>query len=80
VVEHRVSGNPLDPAAVARAIELSATRYCSVTAVIATGVARITHRYVVRNIDGEHRGEVVITGPDGANVSNVGGSPVRPGT
>ena len=73
VVEHRVSGNPLDPAAVARAIELSATRYCSVTAMIATGVARIAHRYVVRNINGEYRAEVVVTGPDGANVSNVGG-------
>jgi len=71
VVEHRVSGNPLDPAAVARAIELSATKYCSVTAMLATGIARIEHRYVVRNLDGEHRGEVMVTGPGGVNVASL---------
>ena len=70
VVEHRLEGDPLDPAAVARAIELSATKYCTVTAVMATGIARIVHRYVVRNGDGEHRAEVVVTGPHGANVSS----------
>ncbi len=71
VVEHRLEGDPLDPAAVARAIELSATKYCTVTAVMATGVARIVHRYVVRNGDGEHRAEVVVTGPHGVNVSSL---------
>ncbi len=54
-VEHRVEGDPLDPEAVRRAIELSATRYCTVTAVLATGIARIVHSYVVRNAQGEHR-------------------------
>jgi len=70
-VEHRVDGDPLDPEAVRRAIELSATKYCTVTAALATGVARIAHRYVVRNAEGEHRGEVVVTGPRGANVTGL---------
>jgi putative redox protein len=80
LVEHRLSGNPLEPAAVARAIELSATKYCTVTALLATGVARIEHRYIVRNMTGEHRGEVVVTGPDGLNVSNVGRPTEAPAT
>lgn len=68
-VEHRIHGDPLDPEAVRSAIELSATRYCTVTAVMATGLARIVHRHVVRNADDEHRAEVVATGPHGANVA-----------
>ncbi len=71
VVEHRVEGDPLDPEAVRRAIELSATKYCTVTAVMATGVARIVHRYVVRNSEGEHRAEVIVTGPQGVNVAGL---------
>jgi putative redox protein len=78
VVEHRLAGNGLDPAAVARAIELSATKYCTVSAIMAAGLARIEHRYVVRNLYGEHRGQVVVTGPGGANISNV--QPVSRGT
>ena len=71
VVEHRVEGDPLDPEAVRRAIELSATKYCTVTAVMATGIARVVHRYVVRNADGGHRADVLVTGPRGANVAGL---------
>jgi putative redox protein len=71
VVEHRVEGDPLDPEAVRRAIELSATKYCTVTGVMATGIARIVHRYVVHNASGEHRGEVITTGPRGVNVAGL---------
>ena len=71
MVEHRVEGDRLDPEAVRRAIELSATKYCTVAAVLASGVARIAHRYVVRNAGGEHRGEVVVTGPHGVNVTGL---------
>ncbi len=71
IVEHRVEGDPLDPEAVRRAIELSATKYCTVTAVMATGIARIVHRYVVRNPQGEHRAEVIVTGPQGVNVAGL---------
>lgn len=72
LVEHRIEGDPLDPEAVRRAIELSATKYCPVTAVLATGIARVVHRYVVRNPQGEFRSEVVVTGPRGANVAGLG--------
>jgi putative redox protein len=51
--------------AVRRAIELSATKYCTVTANLASGAAEIRHAYIVRDAAGEeHYGEVVITGPN----------------
>jgi putative redox protein len=61
---HTVEGD-VEVEAVRRAIELSATKYCTVTANLASGVAEIHHAYVVRDAAGEeHYGEVVITGPD----------------
>ena len=63
-IVHVVEGNA-DVEAVRRAIELSATRYCTVTGNLASGVARIRHDYLVRDDSGiEHYGEVVVTGPD----------------
>jgi putative redox protein len=44
VVEHIVSGSQIDPVAVARAIELSATRYCSVSAMLSKACA-IRHEF-----------------------------------
>lgn len=44
VVEHIVSGAQIDPAAVARAIELSVTRYCSVSAMLSKACP-IRHQY-----------------------------------
>ncbi len=62
-VVHVVEGN-VEVEAVRRAIELSATRYCTVTGNLASGVAEIRHEYQVRDSAGEeHRGEVVVTGP-----------------
>jgi putative redox protein len=62
-IVHLVEG-PVEIEAVRRAIELSATRYCTVTGNLATGVAQIHHAYVVRDGAGEeHYGEVVVTGP-----------------
>lgn len=62
-IVHVVDGN-VDIDAVRRAIELSATKYCTVTGNLASGVAEIHHAYVVRDAAGqEHYGEVVITGP-----------------
>jgi putative redox protein len=50
--------------AVHRAIELSATRYCTVTGNLASGVAEVRHAYLVRHGSGEEQyGEVVVTGP-----------------
>ena len=62
-VVHVIDG-AVDIGAVRRAIELSATRYCTVTANLASGAAEIRHAYVVRDAAGEeHYGEVVVTGP-----------------
>ncbi len=64
-VEHRVSGD-VEIEALRRAIELSATRYCPVSALLSKGV-EIEHRYRVTLPDGSLRtGLVVVTGPDGA--------------
>ena len=50
--------------ALRRAIELSATRYCTVTANLASGVTEIHHGYILRDAAGlEQTGEVMVTGP-----------------
>jgi putative redox protein len=67
-VVHVVDG-AVDTEAVRRSIELSATKYCTVSAQIAAGPARISHRYTIRRPgrDGappsEESAEVVVTGP-----------------
>lgn len=64
-VEHRVRGD-VDPEAVRRSVELSATRYCPVSALLSRGV-EIEHRYRLTRRDGtEQAALVVTTGPDGA--------------
>jgi len=65
-VVHELEGAELDVAAVRRSIELSATRYCAVSATLASGEVTIHHRYRVRNAQGDHEGLVVTTGPRGA--------------
>jgi putative redox protein len=67
-VEHTVEGD-IETDAVRRAIELSAQRYCTVSAQFASGVARISHRYVIRRPAGSaapahESGEVLVTGPN----------------
>jgi putative redox protein len=67
-VTHIIEGN-VETAAVVRAIELSATKYCTVSNQIAAGPARISHRYVIKRpgrggaAASEESGEVVVTGP-----------------
>jgi putative redox protein len=67
-VVHVVEGD-VETEAVRRAIELSATKYCTVSAQLASGVARISHRYLIRRPAGaangpaDESGEVVVTGP-----------------
>ena len=64
-VVHDLDGVELDVAAVRRAIELSATRYCPVNAILSRGV-RVEHRYrLVRDpMDDEPVSAlVVVTGP-----------------
>ena len=65
-VIHEIEGRIVDEAAVRRAIELSATKYCPVSAMLSAGATEVHHRYRVRNtgpnaFDAE--GEVVVTGP-----------------
>ena len=56
-IVHVVDG-PVEIEAVRRAIELSATKYCTVTGNLASGVAEIHHAYLVHGTDGEeHYGE-----------------------
>lgn len=64
-IVHEFEGADLEVAAVQRAIELSATRYCTASAMFSAGPAEIHHRYVLsRGDDGrEQSGEVVVTGP-----------------
>jgi putative redox protein len=65
VITHEVEGPAVDVEAVARAIELSATRYCSVSTGLAAGIAELHHRYVVISPEGVApvEGEAIVTGP-----------------
>ena len=67
VVEHLVSGD-VDPEALRRSVELSATAYCPVSAMLSHSV-RIEHRYRLTRPDGREVSAVVaMTGPEGAQV------------
>ena len=62
VVEHRVSGETTDEA-VRRSVELSATRYCPVSAMLSASV-RLEHRYRLEvGSEGPVSALVVVTGP-----------------
>ena len=64
-VIHIVEGSGVDVEAVSRAIELSATKYCSVGATLASGIVEIHHGYrVIDTATGtEKAGEVLVEGP-----------------
>jgi putative redox protein len=64
-VLHVVDGDPeLDPEAVRRSIELSATKYCAVSATIASGAATVRHAYLVRRPGlPDATAEVIVEGP-----------------
>lgn len=70
-VTHEVEGRELDPEAVRRAIELSATKYCPVNAMLAIGTVTIHHRYVARSEAGETSGEAIVVGPSGAGLAGA---------
>jgi putative redox protein len=64
VVEHRVTG-AVEPEALRRSVELSATRYCPVSAMLSASV-RIEHRYVLMRDARDSApvsATVVVTGP-----------------
>ena len=65
-VTHEVEGRELTEAAIRRAIELSATKYCPVSAMISAGATTVHHRYKSRSegtVDYAIEGEVLSTGP-----------------
>jgi putative redox protein len=61
-IEHRVRG-AVEPEALRRSIELSATTYCPVSAML-SAVARVEHRYrLVDDAGREHTSIVTVLGP-----------------
>ena len=66
-VEHRVGG-AVEAEALRRSIELSATRYCPVSAML-SAVATIEHRYLLTTDGRSEAALVAVTGPSGAHVS-----------
>ncbi|MDR3544482.1 MAG: OsmC family protein [Candidatus Limnocylindrales bacterium] len=63
-VLHVVEGPAIDVEALRRAIELSATKYCSVGATLSSGMTEIHHAYLVRDTEGaEQTAEVLVQGP-----------------
>lgn len=70
VVEHIVTGETIDDRAVARAIELSARKYCAVGATLASGVTTINHRMRITDAEGERTCDCVTIGPHGAGLAD----------
>jgi putative redox protein len=65
-ITHAVEGTVVLEQAVRRAVELSATKYCPISAMLASGATEIHHRFRMRCTGAEPReaeGEVVVTGP-----------------
>ena len=61
---HDVEGAGIETAAIRRCIELSATRYCPVNAMLSAGATEIHHAFrVVRPGEPVEEGEVLVTGP-----------------
>jgi putative redox protein len=79
-VVHEFDGHDVELGAVRRAIELSATRYCSVGAMLAAGTARVSHWYLLRGSApaDDEIGEVVSRGP-GAAIEELGPPAVETG-
>ena len=67
-VEHRVSGE-VEPEALRRSIELSATKYCPVNAMLSASIT-VEHRYRLTAADGTvSEALVAVTGPSGPRVA-----------
>jgi putative redox protein len=76
-VVHLLEGPALDVDAVRRAIELSATKFCSVGATLSSGITEIHHAYLVRDGAGsEQTAEVVVLGPGADPTATAAEAPV----
>jgi len=65
-ITHSFVGQNLSEAALRRSIELSATKYCPVNAMISAGATVVHHRYRIQSSGSEAydaEGEVIATGP-----------------
>jgi putative redox protein len=70
VVEHVIHGTAIDDTAVARAVELSARRYCVVGATLATGDTEINHLVRIIDEQGERTCDCLTIGPRGRGLSH----------
>lgn len=65
-VTHEVEGSGVSPAAIRRCIELSATKYCPVNAMLSSGATEVHHAYHVIGTGPkpfDETAEVIVTGP-----------------
>jgi putative redox protein len=69
-VEHVITGTAIDDKAVARAIELSARKYCVVGANLASGDAEIDHRMRIVDEAGERTCDCLTIGPKGRGLAH----------
>jgi len=61
---HEVEGPGVSTEAIARCIELSATKYCPVNAMLSAGATEVHHAYrVTRPGEPSDEAEVIVTGP-----------------
>ena len=61
---HEIEGPGVSAEAIARSIELSATKYCPVNAMLSAGATEIHHAYrVTRPGEPTEEAEVIVTGP-----------------
>lgn len=66
-ITHIVEGTVVLESAVRRAIELSASKYCPVNAMLSAGATEVHHHFRMRCTGAEPReasGEVIVTGPE----------------
>jgi putative redox protein len=69
-VEHVVEGRDIPDVAVARAVGLSAAKYCVVGATLASGDLTINHRTRIIDENGERTCDCVTIGPGGKGLSH----------
>lgn len=74
LLEHIVKGTSIDDKAVARAIDLSAGKYCVVGANLASGDCEINHRMRIIDENGERTCDCLTIGPRGKGLSHYGES------
>lgn len=70
VLEHIVTGTAVDDKSVARAIDLSAGKYCVVGANLASGDCEINHRMRIIDENGERTCDCLTIGPRGRGLSH----------